>query len=594
MKTILVVDDERHIVDLVRLYLEKEGFAVIAAADGEEALDLHARHDPDLVILDLMLPKIDGFEVCREIRRRGDTPVLMLTARDDDIDAIVGLELGADDYVTKPFNPRALVARVKAILRRTDATARGGRPIEVGTLRIDPRRREATVDGRRPRPARPGVRPARGPGPRSGRRPDPRRAARGRLGHRLPGRDPDRRRPRGGGPPRSSVTTGRPIETLRGIGYRLVPPPRIPAPAIPPRPGRPAQPCPRAVAGGSSVAFALLAIATWLAIGATLFVVLRGLHADATTARSTTWPRPSPCRRASGCRPRVTCGRSSPTSATRSRRRGTRSTSSRPTGGSWASTASAPPADAIRILRERRSRRDVRWDVPRRRRRPSRGSRWCCASPRPSDRVPSCSPLRIAPPRTRCGICWLRCRRSCFVSLVVGLPVAWLIARSVAQPLRRLSAATADLPAAAGPQRPLPLEGPTEVRDLTSRFNAMATSCVERGPGRGGPARQPAPRPAHAGHRHRGLRDGPRRRHGDRRRRRAGRAAIGEEASRLEDLVGAVGRGGAVWSRTGVRCRPEPLAVAELLAQTAERFRAGAAAQGVEIVAIGTPADLVR
>src|SRR6266508_2328272 len=143
MKTVLVVDDERRIVELVRLYLEKEGFGVVGAADGEEALALHARHDPDLVILDLMLPGADGFEVCRELRRRGDTPILMLTARTDDVDAIVGLELGADDYVTKPFNPRALVARVKAILRRTEATARGERTFEVGGLRIDPRRREA-------------------------------------------------------------------------------------------------------------------------------------------------------------------------------------------------------------------------------------------------------------------------------------------------------------------------------------------------------------------------------------------------------------------------------------------------------------------
>jgi two-component system alkaline phosphatase synthesis response regulator PhoP len=148
MKTILVVDDERNIVDLLRLYLEKEGWSVVAAGDGEAGLDLHRRHDPDLVILDLMLPRIDGFEVCREIRRRGETPILMLTARDDDVDSIVGLELGADDYVTKPFNPRALVARVKAILRRTEATARGGRPIEAGTLRLDPRRRTATVGAR--------------------------------------------------------------------------------------------------------------------------------------------------------------------------------------------------------------------------------------------------------------------------------------------------------------------------------------------------------------------------------------------------------------------------------------------------------------
>jgi two-component system alkaline phosphatase synthesis response regulator PhoP/two-component system response regulator ResD len=149
MKTILVVDDERNIRDLLRLYLEKEGYAVITAADGEEAMALHRREDPDLVILDLMLPKIDGYEVCRQIRRTADTPILMLTARSDDIDAIVGLELGADDYVPKPFNPRALVARVKAILRRSEARRIGTRPIEVGTLRIDPRRREAAV-GERP------------------------------------------------------------------------------------------------------------------------------------------------------------------------------------------------------------------------------------------------------------------------------------------------------------------------------------------------------------------------------------------------------------------------------------------------------------
>ncbi len=149
MKTILVVDDERNIVELLRLYLEKEGWVVIAASDGEEGLALHARHDPDLVILDLMLPRIDGFEVCRELRRRGDVPIVMLTARDDVVDSIVGLELGADDYVSKPFNPRALVARIKAIFRRTEATGRGGRPIEVGSLRIDPRRREASVGSRR-------------------------------------------------------------------------------------------------------------------------------------------------------------------------------------------------------------------------------------------------------------------------------------------------------------------------------------------------------------------------------------------------------------------------------------------------------------
>jgi two-component system, OmpR family, alkaline phosphatase synthesis response regulator PhoP len=149
VRTILVVDDERNIVELVRLYLEKEGFAVLSAADGEEALAIHARSDPDLVILDLMLPRIDGLEVCREIRRRGTTPILMLTARSDDIDTVVGLEVGADDYVTKPFNPRTLVARVKAILRRSSGNVASIRPIEVGALRIEPRRREATIHGRR-------------------------------------------------------------------------------------------------------------------------------------------------------------------------------------------------------------------------------------------------------------------------------------------------------------------------------------------------------------------------------------------------------------------------------------------------------------
>jgi len=148
MKTILVVDDAPNIVELLRMYLEGAGYATVVATDGPSAVELHRKHRPDLVILDLMLPGMDGFEVCRAIRREADTPVLMLTARTDDVDAIVGLELGADDYVTKPFNPRALVARVKAILRRTDGTVRLGRPIEVGTLRIEPRRREVFVGDR--------------------------------------------------------------------------------------------------------------------------------------------------------------------------------------------------------------------------------------------------------------------------------------------------------------------------------------------------------------------------------------------------------------------------------------------------------------
>jgi DNA-binding response OmpR family regulator len=227
MKTILVVDDERNIVDLLRLYLEKEGYAVIAAADGEEAIALHRRHEPDLVILDLMLPKVDGLEVCREIRRHSDTPVLMLTARGDDIDAIVGLELGADDYVTKPFNPRALVARVKAILRRTEATNRGGRPIEVGALRVDPRRREATVGDRRlelrAREFDLLVALARDPGvvlTRDALLEDV-------WGTDFPGEtrtvDVHVAEVR-----KKLAEDGPQIETLRGVGYRLVPPARVP------------------------------------------------------------------------------------------------------------------------------------------------------------------------------------------------------------------------------------------------------------------------------------------------------------------------------------------------------------------------------
>ena len=149
VKTILVVDDERNIIELVRLYLEQAGYAVAEAHDGDEALRQHERIDPDLIVLDLMLPGRDGIDVTREVRRRGDTPILMLTARSEDIDRIVGLELGADDYLTKPFNPRELAARVKAILRRADPTLRGARPMDVGTLRVDPPRREAYVGDRR-------------------------------------------------------------------------------------------------------------------------------------------------------------------------------------------------------------------------------------------------------------------------------------------------------------------------------------------------------------------------------------------------------------------------------------------------------------
>lgn len=148
MATILVVDDERHIIELAEMYLAREGYTVLRAIDGEEALYAIQRERPDLVVLDIMLPKLDGWEVCRRLRAAGDeTPIIMLTARDDDVDKVVGLELGADDYVTKPFNPRELVARVKAVLRRIEGGAAAQRPVTVGDVYIDPARREVTVDG---------------------------------------------------------------------------------------------------------------------------------------------------------------------------------------------------------------------------------------------------------------------------------------------------------------------------------------------------------------------------------------------------------------------------------------------------------------
>jgi DNA-binding response OmpR family regulator len=150
-ETILVVDDEANIVELAALYLEQEGFRVLSAADGTSALEMIARQPPALLVLDLMLPEVDGWEVCRQVRSgraAPDLPIIMLTARDDDVDKIVGLELGADDYVTKPFNPRELVARVKAILRRTRRAAQPQAPVHAGDVTVDPARHVVTVAGR--------------------------------------------------------------------------------------------------------------------------------------------------------------------------------------------------------------------------------------------------------------------------------------------------------------------------------------------------------------------------------------------------------------------------------------------------------------
>jgi two-component system alkaline phosphatase synthesis response regulator PhoP len=145
---ILVVDDERKIVELIRLYLEKDGYRVLVATDGLDGLELARQKRPDLILLDLMLPGMDGLDVCRILQAESDVPIIMLTARTTDEDKLIGLELGADDYVTKPFNPREVVARVRAVLRRVGKeAARGPTEMRFAGLVIDRRRREVQVRG---------------------------------------------------------------------------------------------------------------------------------------------------------------------------------------------------------------------------------------------------------------------------------------------------------------------------------------------------------------------------------------------------------------------------------------------------------------
>ncbi len=146
-ETILVVDDEPKIVQLARDYLEKSGFQVLTSGDGQQALAITRQEHPDLIVLDLMLPGMDGLDVCRAIRRESDVPIIMLTARAEETDQLIGLELGADDYITKPFSPRALVARVRALLRRTQGNLLQQETVRIGDLELDLRRKQLCLKG---------------------------------------------------------------------------------------------------------------------------------------------------------------------------------------------------------------------------------------------------------------------------------------------------------------------------------------------------------------------------------------------------------------------------------------------------------------
>ena len=146
---ILIVDDDENICELLRLYLEKDGFETVVANDGEQAVDFASKYSPDLILLDIMLPKLDGWQVCREIRKTSDTPIIMLTAKGETFDKILGLELGADDYVSKPFDTKEVIARIKAVLRRSHESDKPAQTNEVryDKLRINLTNYELEVNG---------------------------------------------------------------------------------------------------------------------------------------------------------------------------------------------------------------------------------------------------------------------------------------------------------------------------------------------------------------------------------------------------------------------------------------------------------------
>ena len=219
--TVLVVDDEPIVREVVVRYLEREGYATLETGDGDDARALVEREAPDLVVLDVMLPGTDGLELCRWIRSRSELPVIMLTARGEEADRIVGLELGADDYVTKPFSPRELAARVRTVLRRTRSGDAAVQRLEFGEVELDAQTREVRRAGVEVRLTAQGVRsplvPRESPAPRLRTRPahEPRMGLRGGAGH---------RHGHGARPTAPREDRGRPLEAAPppdGLGRRL-------------------------------------------------------------------------------------------------------------------------------------------------------------------------------------------------------------------------------------------------------------------------------------------------------------------------------------------------------------------------------------
>ena len=147
MTTVLIADDNAQIVSILEEYSKKEGYRTLTATNGERALQLFRQEAPDVVLLDVMMPKLDGFAVCREIRRESDTPVIMVTARGEDFERIMGLDIGADDYIVKPFSPGEVMARIRSVLRRMQRGGDSGHVLEKGTLRVDLDNYQATLNG---------------------------------------------------------------------------------------------------------------------------------------------------------------------------------------------------------------------------------------------------------------------------------------------------------------------------------------------------------------------------------------------------------------------------------------------------------------